>query len=521
MASDLIDPNPSKLIHGIRWSGMLLGPVCAAAVYALTGDSGLSEPGRRVLGVAVVMAVWWLSEAAPVSVTALLPLVLLPLLRVGTMKETAAPYADEIMFLFVGGFVIGEALQQSGLHRRFALWTLLVVGTTPKRVVAGVMLATAFISMWVSNTATTIMMLPIGMSILGLVERGLSMETPEGAAGGGKGWSAADVRHFGIALVLGIAYAASIGGVATPVGSPPNVIMLRYAREVLGLDVSFLEWMAYGVPIMLALLPIAWVLLVKVFHPVHAKTIPGGRDLLKRELREVGAWTAAQRVTLAVFIAAAALWIGREALGDYLDLKRHFIDPVTGVKTRPSIHLLTDAGIAMGAALVLFLTPIDFKKRKFVVRHEQVEQLPWGILLLFGGGLSIADAMSRTGVDVFLGSQFGALGGLPLIVMLVILVAAVVLGGELASNAAMVTAMMPVIAPAAKSLGLDPLPLMMAVTFAASCGFMLPVATPPNALAYATRRVSQGQMIRAGFALDVAGIAVVCGVMYLAAVIAR
>lgn len=516
--ADLIDPNPSKLVHGIRWSAMLLGPLLALAVYYLTGDSTLSTGGRRVLAVATLMAVWWLSEAAPVSVTALLPLALLPVLRVGTMKETAAPYADEIMFLFVGGFVIGEALQQSGLHRRFALWTLLVVGTTPRRVVAGVMLATAFISMWVSNTATTIMMLPIGMSILGLVERGLSMETPESAA---RGWSAADVKHFGISLVLGIAYAASIGGVATPVGTPPNVIMLRYAREVLGLDVSFLEWMAYGIPIMLVLLPLAWVLLVRVFHPVHAATIPGGRDLLWRELREIGAWTWAQRATLAVFIAVAALWIGREPLGDYLDLKRHFIDPVTGAKTRPSIHLLTDAGIAMGAALVLFLTPIDFKKRKFVVRHEQVEQLPWGILLLFGGGLSIADAMARTGVDVFLGSQFGALAGLPLIVMLLILVAAVVFGGELASNAAMVTAMMPIIAPAAKKLGLDPLPLMMAVTFAASCGFMLPVATPPNALAYATKRVTQPQMIRAGFALDAGGILVVCLVMYAAAALAK
>jgi sodium-dependent dicarboxylate transporter 2/3/5 len=514
MSDEGLDPVPSsRLAHAIQWLGFFAGPLLALVAYALShstqatsapeGAAVLSENGRRVLAIAVWMATWWMTEAVPISVTALLPLVFLPLTRVCTMKEAAAPYADEIIFLFVGGFVIGEALRSSGLHRRIAINTLLAVGTTPTRIVGGVMLATFLISMWVSNTATTIMMLPIGMSLVALVER--CAATDEGKR---SGWDAGAVRHLAISIVLGIAYAASIGGMGTPVGTPPNVIMLNQARARLGRDVDFGHWMFIAAPLALAYLILSWLVLTRVLHRVRAKRIAGGREMLVSERRSLGPMSNAEWATTIVFLLASCAWVLRPKLVELFHLSK----PVDS----GTIHLLTDAGIAIAAALLLFLIPTNFKRRQFVVSYDNVQNLPWGILLLFGGGLSIADAMSRTGLDKVLGAQFQGLAGLPQGLIYFVLVAAIVFGGELASNAAVVTALMPILAAAAGPMKMDGLMLMFGATLAASCGFMLPVATPPNALAFATRRVTQPQMIRAGFLLDLIGIALITGLMYFA-----
>lgn len=492
-----------------QWIGLAAGPLLAILAYALTGSTpGLTIEARRVIALAVLMATWWLSEALPVSVTALLPIALLPLMRVSTIKEACAPYADDILFLFMGGFIVGEAIRASGLHRRLALMTILAVGATPGRMVAGVMLATSIISMWVSNTATTLMMLPIGMSIVALVEARTAGE--RAGSGGGEEWTPRAVSNFSISIVLGIAYAASIAGMATPVGTPPNLIMLNFAQGTLGRDVGFLAWMSVGVPLIVVFLPIAWLLLTRVLHPVEAREVPGGRELIRGELAQLGRLTRAEWVTLVVFICTAAAWIGRAPLARALGLTR----------TRPDGRvdmLLSDAGIAIIAAILLFLIPIRLRPRETVVKWREAERLPWGILLLFGGGLSLAKAMETTGVDKHLGSMFGGLEGLPLLVMLLVLVAAVTVIGELASNAAVVTALMPVLAAAAPAMGLDPIPLMLAATLGSSCGYMLPVATPPNALAFATGRVTQPQMIRAGALLDVAGIVLVSIAVYFGA----
>lgn len=480
------------MAHAVQWAGLFLGPVLGLLVYSWVGGPGdpsgpaLSESGARVIGLAVLMATWWMTEALPVSITALVPVAMLPMLGVGTVKEAAAPYADDVLFLFMGGFILGEALRRSNLHRRIALHVLMIVGTSPARMIGGMMLATTLISMWVSNTATTIMMLPIGLSIVALVDARLG---DPGAAE--KGWTEASVRNFGIAVVLGIAYAASIAGIGTPIGSPPNLVMLNYARTHLHRDVTFIQWMMIGVPVVLVLLPAAWLLLTRVMHPVRAGEVPGGRALIRSEMERLGPMSRDEWITLAVFLTTAAAWILRARIAVAIG--------------RP----LTDSGIAIMAALALFIIPARLNPRRAVVRFEDVERLPWGVLLLFGGGLSIATAISRTGVDLYLGAQFSGLSHLPLPLMILILVAAVTLIGELASNTAAVTALMPVLAAAGPGMGIDPLPLMLAVTMASSCGYMLPVATPPNALAFATRRVTQPQMIRAGALLDIVGILLV------------
>ncbi len=489
----------------------MVGPLAAIMVYSLTGAStGLSPEARRVVALATLMAVWWLTEAIPLSATALLPVALLPVLGVGSVKQAAAPYADEILFLFMGGFIIGEAIQRSGLHRRFALLTLLGVGTTPARMVGGVMLATALISMWVSNTATTLMMIPIGLSIVALVES--KAGTGDGPSSErSTGWDDASVRHFGIAIVLGIAYAASIGGIATPVGTPPNLAMLNYLRNSLGLEINFVRWMVFGLPLVAVFLPAAWLLLTRVTHPVRAGAVPGGRAMIAGEVSRIGRLSRAEWVTLVVFLLTAAAWVTRGLVA-----KKTEVPGLVGQLSR-LFQPLSDAGIAIVASLVLFLIPIRLHPRTAVIRWRDVERLPWGILLLFGGGLSIAEAMARTGVDAYLGSLFGGLGAVPLLVLVVVLVAGATFVGELTSNVAVVTALMPVLAAAGKGMGIDPIPLMLAATLGSSCGFMLPVATPPNALAYATGRVTQPQMIRSGFLLDVIGVVIVSTMVYIAA----
>lgn len=498
---DAPELSASRAAKAVQWVGYFAGPLLALIVYLSLGqapgsggEAPLGEPGRRVLAVAAWMAAWWMTEAVPVSITAVLPLVLLPLLGARTMSETAAPYANEVIFLFVGGFILGEALQSSGLHRRIAINTLLAVGTSPSRIVAGVMLVTAVLSMWVSNTATTIMMLPIGLSLVHLVER--CAATDEGRRGG---WNAGAVRHLGISVVLGIAYAASIGGMGTPIGSPPNVIMLSFARTQLGREIDFFDWMKIGVPLVAVFLPLSWLFLTRVLHPVRAGRIAGGRELLRSELAAHGPMKRAEWATFGVFLLAAGSWVFRPYLARTLGLE-----------------MLTDAGIAMTAALLLFLIPIDVRSRRFVVSFESVQRLPWGILLLFGGGLSLAAAMSATSVDTFLGGKFESLAGLSFGLVLLVLIGAIVFGGELASNTAVVTALMPVLIAAAPRMNMDPLALMFGVTLAASVGFMLPVATPPNALAFATGRVSQPQMIRAGVVLDLLGIALITLLIYFA-----
>ena len=451
----------------------------------------LEHAPRAVASVGVLMAAWWITEAAPLPVTSLLPIVLFPLLGATDMRAAGAPYASEIIFLFAGGLILGLAMQRSGLHTRIALATISIVGTRPRRLIAGIMLATAVISMWVSNTATAVMMLPIGASVADLVLR----HTPD-AADGKK-----QARNFSVCLMLAIAYGASIGGIGTLIGTPPNAVFAGYMSEVFGQRIGFFDWMRLGLPLVAVYLPLAWAALVFLVFPVSLAEIPGGRGLIRDERATLGPITRSEVFVMIAFATAVVLWVSRSHLTGFAPF-RH----------------LTDGGIAMGAAFVLFLIPRG--KPGPAAQHASVpggtvmdwattSQLPWGVLLLFGGGLSLGAAMSSTGLDTWIGGRFAGLEGLHPVLVVSIVVVAVVILSELASNTAVATTLMPVLGAAAVGMGLHPYLLLIPAALAASCGFMLPVATPPNTVVFASGHVTVRDMIKGGFALDIIGILLV------------
>lgn len=481
----------------VRAAALAAGPL-AFALMLWAGPAGLTPPQRAVAALGAWMALWWLTECVPLSATALLPIAVLPLSGVCAVREATAPFADELIFVFLGGFLLGLGLEATGLHRRLALWAMLAAGTGPRGLLAGVMLATGVISMFVSNTATAVMMLPIAASLARVVEAG---------ADEGGGWDARSVRNFGTSMVLGVAYAATIGGMATPIGTPPNLVMVGYAKENLGTPISFVQWGIVAAPVVALLLPLAWGLLV-VMHPVRAAGLAGGRGYLRERRRELGSVTGPEWAVMVVFGLAVAGWVLRTPIVGWLGL--------TMKRGGKATDLLTDAVVAIGAAVALLVVPVPHgrgARMRPVLTWEQAERLPWGVLLLFGGGLSMAWAIGHTGLDGVLAGGLTGLNGWPAWAVLVVLAAAVTFGGELASNTAVATMLMPILGPAAKGMGMEPVGLLMAAALASSLGFVLPVATPPNALAYATGRVTAGQMARAGLALDLAGIAVVAGVM--------
>jgi sodium-dependent dicarboxylate transporter 2/3/5 len=458
----------------------------------------LSAAGRATTAVAVWMACWWLSEAIPVYATALLPLVLLPLLGAASMKAAAAPYAHELIFLFMGGFMIALAMERWGLHLRVALVTLRLVGNQPTNVVGGFMFVTAVLSMWVSNTATAIMLLPVATSVITLVARRHGAATPAEAVAD----PASPLRNFSLCLLLGIAYAASIGGLATPIGTPPNVLLLSYVKSHLGREISFVRWMGVALPLVVVLLPLTWLLLTRVLYRIRLGPIEGGRRLFTRALHELGPLSRGERSVLVVFLLAAASWITRPLLSN---LELAGVRPLAG---------LTDAGIAMIAAMLLFVTPVERAPRRFALDWETAIKLPWGILLLFGGGLSLAAAIQGNGVGEFLASRVAGLAGTPSVVIVLTVVTGIVFLTELTSNTATTATLIPVLAALAPGLGLEPLTLIIPAALAASCAFMLPVATPPNAIVFGSGLVRLPEMSRAGFWLNWLAIALITGLVY-------
>jgi sodium-dependent dicarboxylate transporter 2/3/5 len=461
-----------------------------------------SQAGRATAAIALWMALWWLSEAISVYATALLPLALFPLIGVASMKATATPYAHELIFLFMGGFLIALAMERWGLHRRIALAALLLAGERPGNLVGVFMLITALLSMWVSNTATAIMMLPVALSVIELVAR------RHGAATAREAFldPASPIRNLAVALLLGIAYAASIGGIATPIGTPPNLLLLSYIKSHLGREISFVRWMAAALPLVALFLPIAWLLLTRVLYPIKIARIEGGTDLVRAALRELGPLQTAERIVLCVFLMTAALWITRPLLaGIELGAWR----PLAG---------LTDAGIAMLGALLLFVAPAGRRTGLFVLDWETAMKLPWGILVLFGGGLSLAAAIQANGVGELLGGLVSTLRGIPSPVIVVSVVTGVVLLTELTSNTATTAALLPVLAGVAIGLGMDPLLLIVPAALSASCAFMLPVATPPNAVVFGSGLIRITEMSRAGFWLNWIGVALISVLAYAAVI---
>ncbi|MCC6970676.1 MAG: DASS family sodium-coupled anion symporter [Phycisphaerales bacterium] len=489
LTSEALERSPAWL----SWTGMIAGPLLAAmTIWLLPAD--VAAPARIVAGVGVLMAVCWLTEALPVEATSLLPLAIFPVLGVAKFETVASPYASEQVFLFMGGFFLGRSMERWGLHERLALSVMSFTGSSPTRLVAGMMLATGVVSMWVSNTATTMFMLPIGLSVAGVVASHAATAQEQKLA-----------RNFSTCVVLGIAYAASITGVSTLIGTPPNGVFSGFVEKNFGRPPSFVSWLWVGLPMAVIVLPAAWFLLVRVLFHLPTGERADARELIRSRLAGLGPMKRGEWATLIAFSCAAVLWIARPWVNSWLNGES--LAPV-----RELIHIksftMTDAGIALAAALSLFVVPAGEGKRTFVLDWPTAVKIPWGVLLFFGGGLSLAAMMSHTGVDLLLGRALSGLRGVPLWVLLPLVVASVTFLSELASNVALVAAVLPVMYAAEKELGLPPGVLLVATTVAASNGFMLPVATPPNALAYATGKVSTRQMARAGLLLDLTAIVV-------------
>lgn len=492
----------------VQWAGLIVGPLVACAVHFLLPEAYVNAPGEHVevsaagratAAIGVWMAIWWLTEAIHVSGTALLPIVLLPLLGATSIEEATRPYANPLIFLFMGGFLLSLSMQRWNLHRRIALLTLRMVGTEPRRMIGGFMLVTAVLSMWVSNTATAVMMLPIALSVIDLVlarKTGRSLtETGELPAGTG--------RNFALCLMLGIAYAASIGGVGTIIGTPPNLFLVSYLRETMGVEISFARWLTIGLPLVVVFLPLAWWSLTRVLYPVRLDRIEGGRRLTRDAYAALGPVGRGEWATFGVFMVAAIGWISRPLL---TEIRVGDVAPLAG---------LTDAGIAMLAGLALFVVPVDWRHRQFAMDWDAARELPWGILILFGGGLSLASAIEANGVGALLGAQVAGLGGLPDVVLVALVAVLVIFLTELTSNTATTATLVPILAGLAPGLGVHPYLLIFPVALGASCAFMMPVATPPNAIVFGSGYVTIPQMIRAGFWLNLASVALVTALMFL------
>ncbi len=489
-----------------RRVALAAGPAILAATLLLPPPGTMVEPAWRVAGVAGWMAVWWLSAVVPLEATALLPIVLLPLVGVANIDQVAAPYADPIIFLFLGGFFLAATLERWNLHKRFALAAVRAVGTDAPRVVLAFMLATAFASMWISNTATAIMMLPIAAAVMGGQAVGRSGGPSEGPdrASGAPGEPRAAGTGFSTALMLGIAYGASIGGVTTLIGTPPNAIFAAAARELAGVEVSFAGWIGIGASVSFPMLAICWLWLVRLYRVRGA--VPGLATVIAREEGRLGRLAGAERFVLAVFGLTAFAWIFR-APREIGSLR------VPGLSDL--LPGISDPAIAIAAALVLFVVPLSGARHRVALDWESARKVPWGILLLFGGGLSLAAVFESSGLTAWLGERLAALQGTPFIVVVLATTALFVALTELTSNAATTALGMPLVVGVAQGLGLAPLPLMAAAALAASMAFMLPVATPPNAIVFGSGAITPGQMARAGIGLNVAAVAIITIVVWI------
>ena len=483
--------------------GLFLGIALFVALIAAPGFAGLSSHAKSVAAVAVLMATWWITEAMPIPATALLPIILFPLLGIMRAKDVSMRYADQNIFLFMGGFFIAMAMQRWDLHKRIALYIVRFLGTSPRRIVLGFMIATAFLSMWISNTATTMMMFPIGLAVifhaanmLGREKSGVNI-TPGSF-------------NFGLALMLGIAYAASIGGIATLVGTPPNIVFAGIVKSMFpkAPEIGFLDWFKIGLPLVLIFLPLTWFYLTHIAVPPRIKKIPGGKDIIERDLRELGKFKLGEKLTLAVFLLVALAWIFRRDI----DLGIFAIPGWSGMLgISQYVH---DSTVAVFGAILLFLLPVDFKKRIFVLNWEWALRIPWGIILLFGGGFALAAGFQTSGLAQWIGERLSFLCGVPTIIMILCICLLLTFLTEVTSNTATTTMMMPVLGALAAATCVHPFLLMIPAAMSASCAFMLPVATPPNAIVFGSGYLRIPDMVRVGFFLNLIGAVIITLLVY-------
>lgn len=482
--------NKSKIIP------LVLGPLLALALYFILPESYVGAKGdtvelthaaRACVSIVLWMAIWWFTEAVPIAVTALLPIVCFPLFGVGTAAQTLKEYSNDTIYLFLGGFLIAAGIARWGLDRRIALYTIRLVGTKPKQIVLGVMLATCFLSAWVSNTATAAMMLPIALALMAVV-RSTRVDMPVDSA----------ERNFGICLLLSVAYGASLGGNYTLIGTPPNGILARFIEQTYGNPVDFVDWIKISVPTMTILIICTYLLLVKVLFRDQPEDLPGGKEWVANEIRHLGPLSRGEWTVLIVFLSAALLWT-------FGPLIRGI--EIAGVKP---FKPMSDTVIAMAAGVLLFIIPVDAKKGIHALDWSSAAKgVSWDVLLLFGGGLSMAAAIQRTGAADAVGAAAVALGGLPEWAIVGGVATLSCFASEFTSNTALAATLMPLVNAVAEAVNANPQALLIGATMASSCAFMMPVGTPPNAMVFGTGRLKIGDMLRAGFWLNIISIIVI------------
>ena len=453
---------------------LISGPLLFLAMQFFSPPAGMSESAYSLLSITLWMALWWVTESVPIAITALLPIILFPMTGAVDLQTTTASYGHKYIFLYMGGFMLAIAIEKWNLHKRIALNIIKIIGTNISKIILGFMVATAFLSMWISNTATAVMMLPIAMSIVAQLQDNPNTEKNENLI-------------FGKALMLSIAYSASIGGMATLIGTPPNLVFAGYVEETYGIEITFLQWLKFGVPIAIPLLVIAWLYLTKFAFKFKQKEFPGGKEEINRLLVLIGPMKREEKLVSSIFVLTAFCWITRSFI-----LQEFF-------------PFIDDTIIAMTAGILLFVVPAsDFKKR--LITWEDAVKLPWGIILLFGGGMALAAGFQITGLASWLGAQMSVFQGLSLLILVFVIITLVNFFTEFTSNLATTAMLLPILAPIAISLNINPYMLMVACTIAASCAFMMPVATPPNAVVFGSGYLRIPDMIKSGIWMNIISI---------------
>ncbi len=462
--------------------GQVLGPISFILILLFFHPEGLSNQANAVLASTAWIAIWWITEAIPIAVTALLPLVLFPLTGGLDLSDTSGSFGHKYVFLYMGGFIIAIAIEKWNLHRRIALNIINLIGSDVRKIILGFMVATAFLSMWISNTATSVMMLPIGLAIIKQLR-----DNPDTIAD--------ENQTFGKALMLAIAYSASIGGLATLIGTPPNLVLAGVILDTYGYEITFMQWFVFGLPISIILLFICWKYLTRYAFNFKQKSFPGGKQEIKRLLSLLGKITYEERVVAFVFALTAFCWITRSFL-----LQR-------------ILPGLDDTIIAIFFAILLFLIPSK-QKGEQLINWEEAVKMPWGIILLFGGGMALAKGFEESGLANWIGSQMTSLSGLPILILILVLIASVNFLTEITSNLATTAMLLPVLAPMALTIDVHPFILMVGAAVAASCAFMLPVATPPNAVVFGSGYLSIPDMVSKGFIMNVISIVILTLFVY-------
>ena len=440
---------------------------------------GNSAAAFRLIGIIIWMAIWWISEAVPIAITALLPIVLFPSTGVFSIENTGANYGHKYIFLFIGGFILANAIQKWKLHKRIALTIIRFIGSSTEQIILGFMIATAFLSMWISNTATTVMMLPIGISVIAQLN-----DHPDTIEN--------ENKTFGKALMLAIAYSASAGGVATLIGTPPNILLASFISDNFEIEISFFQWLKIGLPVSIVLLFFIWFYITKISFRLKKTSFPVGKEEIKGLLHLMGPMKKEEKRILFIFGATVFCWI----------TKTYFFDFFLNEDIAKQANKAADPIIALISAIFLFIIPSSNKKEKLMNWKEAVN-IPWGILILLGGGLAIAEGVESSGLANWLGMQFDLFQSFSLLIVLAIIIASVNLLTEITSNMATTAMLLPVILPLSKSMGVEPFILLTGATLAASCAFMLPVATPPNAVVFGSKLLKISDMVKAGLWINI------------------